>query len=247
MTDSTNEPLLRCKGLKKTFQKEKVPVHALRGVDLSVGYGESLGIMGASGSGKSTLLHLLGTLARPSEGEIYFEGHDVTRWNDRDLASFRNKELGFVFQFHYLLSEFSALENVMMPAFLKGETASNESEIKERALELLERVGLKDRLKHRPGELSGGEQQRVALARALMNRPKLLLADEPTGNLDSENEERVTRLLQEIHQEYGMTMIMVTHDHQLASKMKRCVTMEDGLLIGSREQVSELTKEESPT
>jgi lipoprotein-releasing system ATP-binding protein len=233
MTDLSNEPLLRCKGLEKTFQKEKVPVHALRGVDLSVDYGESLGIMGASGSGKSTLLHLLGTLARPSGGEIFFEGKNVTGWNDRDLANFRNKELGFVFQFHYLLSEFNALENVMMPALLRGDPAGSETEEKEKALELLKRVGLENRLKHRPGELSGGEQQRVALARALMNRPKLLLADEPTGNLDSENEEKVTRLLQEIHQEYGMTMIMVTHDHQLASKMKRCVTMEDGLLLGS--------------
>jgi lipoprotein-releasing system ATP-binding protein len=182
-------------------------------------------IVGASGVGKSTLLHVLGTLDLPTSGSLRFNGEELTRMTATRLAEFRNREIGFVFQFHHLLPEFTALENVMMPALI-GRIPRASSE--ERALEILERVGLSHRTTHKPGELSGGEQQRVALARGLVVRPSLLLADEPTGNLDSHTGEEIHKLFTELNEELGMTMLVVTHNPELAARMPRCLRMQDG-------------------
>jgi len=184
-----------------------------------------VGVVGASGAGKSTLLHILGTLDRPSEGKIYFEGVDLFSLTDKQLASFRNKRIGFIFQFHHLLPEFSALENVMLPAFIAG---ADKTDTEDKAKELLDEMGLKDRLKHKPGELSGGEQQRVALARALINGPDLVLADEPTGNLDSKTSNSMHELLNRINEERNQTFVIVTHNSNLAKRMERVVHLIDG-------------------
>lgn len=197
----------------------------LKGVDLVLQKGEMLGIVGASGAGKSTLLHVLGTLDRPTEGTVYFEKLDVFRFSDAKLAQFRNKKIGFIFQLHHLLPEFNALENVLIPALIAGMNRDNAMKKAER---LLDEVGLKERLNHKPGELSGGEQQRVAIARALMNDPDLVLADEPTGNLDSKTSDSVFHLLQRINQENKQTFVIVTHNNQLAEKMDRIVHLVDG-------------------
>jgi len=225
-------PLLSAKGVTRVFKKGKVEIPALQGVNLDVYEGETLAVVGASGAGKSTLLHILGTLERPTEGKIFFDGKDLTLYNDSDLANFRNQNLGFVFQFHYLLQEFSALENVMMPALIAGFSKKEEA-AKERAKALLDRVGLSHRLTHRPGELSGGEQQRVAVARALMNQPKLLLADELTGNLDRGNSENIRNLLLELNREFSVTVLIVTHDEKVAQSLERCVVLEDGKILDS--------------
>lgn len=200
----------------------------LNGVDLDLKAGETLSIAGASGIGKSTFLHLLGTLDRPDGGQLLFQGEDVFQYDHLKLAKFRNASIGFVFQFHYLLAEFSSLENVMMPALIKGDRRQQAAEAAE---SMLVRVGLQNRMSHKTGELSGGEQQRVALARALILRPLVLLADEPTGNLDKKNSERVHELLVELNREYNMTLVVVTHNQELASYMGRCVTIADGQLI----------------
>lgn len=219
------EPLVVVRNVAKSFPHEGRVVEVLRGVDLELATGEMVSVVGASGAGKSTLLHLVGTLDLPTSGEILYEGRDVTRLPASELARFRNASIGFVFQFHHLLPEFDALENVMMPGLIGGK---QRREMEPRARELLNEVGLGHRLTHRPGELSGGEQQRVALARALVMQPKLVLADEPTGNLDSKTSETIHELFFGINARYGTTFLVVTHSHELAQRMPRIVTMRDG-------------------
>jgi len=224
--------ILRAHHLTKNYQKGKEQIPVVKGVSLDIHAGDCIAIMGASGAGKSTLLHLLGTLDRPTQGEVFFGPKNLNLWkmSDEQLSDFRNRNLGFVFQFHYLLPEFSALENVMMPALIAG---VRRDEAEARARELLEFVGLNPRVEHRPGEMSGGEQQRVAIARAVMLKPKLLLGDEMTGNLDSENSRRVIDLLLGLNQKLGIAILIVTHDHDVASRMKRVLTMKDGKIISS--------------
>jgi len=220
-----DSPLVEVRSVTKEFVHEGNPVRILKGIDLTIEAGEMLCIMGASGAGKSTLLHLLGTLDLPTEGHILYDGEDVTRYSSARLADFRNRAIGFVFQFHHLLPEFSALENVMMPGQIRGEARKG---LKERAEGLLNDVGLESRMTHRPGELSGGEQQRVALARALAMNPKVVLADEPTGNLDSTTGTAMHELLFRLNEERGTTFLVVTHSQALAEKMPRVVRMRDG-------------------
>ena len=219
------ETLLRCQGVTKTYTKDGAAVEVLRGVDLTVQEGETLAILGTSGAGKSTLLHVLGTLEPPTAGQILYYGQDVTRFPGEKVSRFRNREIGFVFQFHYLLQEFTALENVLMPALIAGE---DREKFEERARALLTEVGLGHRLTHRPAELSGGEQQRVALARALVMHPRLLLADEPTGNLDSGNAQKVKDLFLELSKTRGVTIALVTHDEEIAKGFGRHLIMKDG-------------------
>ena len=221
----TSKPLVAVKDVWKKFIHEGNEVVILRGIDLVIEEGEMLAVVGASGAGKSTLLHILGTLDLPTKGTIAFEGKDLTRYSASQLASFRNQRLGFVFQFHHLLPEFTALENVMMPGLIRGES---QRALEKRAKELLDEVGLSHRIRHRPGELSGGEQQRVALARALVMEPKLVLADEPTGNLDSKTSEAIHKLFIDLNQRRGTTFLIVTHSRDLADRMARTVTMRDG-------------------
>jgi lipoprotein-releasing system ATP-binding protein len=223
----SEEPLLRLEGICKHFNSSGNRIDVLDTVDATVTRGERLAIVGASGIGKSTLLHILGTLERPDAGHLWVAGEDVFTLDDRRLAKFRNATIGFVFQFHHLLAEFSAIENVMMPALIQG---GSRRQAHEAAEAILVRVGLKARLHHRANELSGGEQQRVALARALVLKPALLLADEPTGNLDQHTGERVHELLLELNAELSMTMVLVTHNLQLAARMSRCMTLDDGKL-----------------
>jgi lipoprotein-releasing system ATP-binding protein len=204
-------------------------VEVLKGVDLTFPRGEKAAIVGASGVGKTTLLHILGTLDRPTAGKVFYEGKDIFTLNERDLAFFRNREIGFVFQFHHLLPEFNALENTMMPCLIQG---IPKKEAASRAEAILTLVGLKERLSHKPGELSGGEQQRVAVARALVLEPKVLLADEPTGNLDTKIGESVFDLLQEINQIKGVTLLVVTHNLKLAEKLSRQIQLFDGKALG---------------
>jgi lipoprotein-releasing system ATP-binding protein len=220
-------PLLVVEEVTKTFLHEGNNVQVLRGVNLGVDQGEMVCIVGPSGAGKSTLLHLLGTLDLPTSGSIRFEGKDITRYSSARLAEFRNSYIGFVFQFHHLLPEFSALENVMMPGRIRGESGKG---LMDRAASLLDEVGLSHRSTHRPGELSGGEQQRVALARALVMNPKLVLADEPTGNLDTGTSSAMHELLFRLNQSHGTTFLVVTHSRDLAGKMPRVVRMLDGTI-----------------
>jgi lipoprotein-releasing system ATP-binding protein len=213
----------------KEFTHGARVLEVLRDVNLTLREGERCTIIGASGAGKSTLLHCLGTLDLPSSGEIFFEGVDIVGLPPPALARFRNATIGFVFQFHHLLPEFSAVENAMMPALI-GRVPTRDA--RSRAEALLEAVGMSHRLRHRPGELSGGEQQRVAIARALVMRPKLLLADEPTGNLDTRTSDELHELLIRLNEEHRITMLIVTHNMELAREMPRIITMADGQLIG---------------
>jgi lipoprotein-releasing system ATP-binding protein len=219
--------LLEVRDLRKNYASGANRVEVLNGIDLDLEQGTTTALVGASGAGKSTLMHLLGALDRPSGGTVLFRGDDLFRKNDRDLAAFRNRSIGFVFQFHHLLPEFSALENVMMPALIaripKRDAASM-------ARTLLADVGLGHRLTHRPGELSGGEQQRVAIARALVLSPELLLADEPTGNLDMKTSDDVHALLNDLQLKRGLTLVVVTHNERLAAAMGRTVHLTDGRL-----------------
>ena len=219
--------LLRAEGICKNYGHGDAVVEVLRGVDLSVARGEMLAIVGASGSGKTTLLQVLGTLDLPGSGRLLFDKRDLTAMGERELSGHRNRNVGFIFQFHHLLPEFTALENVMMPGLIRG---MNLTELHKRALQLLERVKVDHRATHRSGELSGGEQQRVALARALVMQPRLLLADEPTGNLDSANGQRVFALLHELSRSLALSVVMVTHNQELARSMDRCLTLKDGVL-----------------
>ena len=219
--------LICARHLKKSFRNGGVSIDVLKDINFDLTAGETVAIVGASGIGKSTLLHILGTLDRPDSGTLLFKGDDVFHYDDVRLARFRNASIGFVFQFHHLLSEFSAVENAQMPALIQG---VNKQDAAEAAEAILVRVGLKDRLSYRVGKLSGGEQQRVALARALALNPAILLADEPTGNLDKGNSEQVHDLLLELNQELNMTLVVVTHNMELASQMTRRVTISDGRL-----------------
>ena len=229
-----SDNLLTVRSLSKSFTNGGARIDVLRDLDFDLSIGESVAIVGASGIGKSTLLHIVGTLDRPDSGQLLFKGDDVFAYDDLKLARFRNQFVGFVFQFHHLLPEFSAVENAMMPSLING--ASKPKAI-QAAEEILVRVGLKDRLHYRVGKLSGGEQQRVALARALVLNPAILLADEPTGNLDKSNSEQVHALLMELNQELSMTLVVVTHNTELASFMSRRVTIVDGRLAPVAESV----------
>ena len=219
---------LTVRDLCKSFDNRETRIDILKGVNLDMDAGQTLAIVGASGIGKSTLLHILGALDRPDSGAYFFDGDDIFVFDQIRLAQFRNDTVGFVFQFHYLLPEFSALENTMMPVLIKG---MRKKEAREIAEAMLVRVNLKDRLNFRAGKLSGGEQQRVALARALVLKPAMLLADEPTGNLDKRNSELIHDLLLELNDEFGMTLIVVTHNMELASYMSRTTTIVDGRLL----------------
>ena len=221
--------LIQVQQLFKSFGNGAKKVEVLRGIDLTFSQGEKAAIVGASGVGKTTLLHILGTLDRPTSGKVLYGGRDIFTLNEKELASFRNQEIGFVFQFHHLLPEFTALENTMMPCLIQG-TSKKEAAL--RAEAMLTLVGLKDRLPHKPGELSGGEQQRVAVARALVLEPKILLADEHTGNLDSKTGESVFALLQELNRMKNITLIVVTHNPNLAAQMPRQVILTYGKAKG---------------
>ena len=221
--------LIQVQKLFKSYGNGTKRVEVLKGVDLTFSQSEKAAFVGASGVGKTTLLHVLGTLDRPTSGKILYEGKDVYTLNAKNLAHFRNREIGFVFQFHHLLPEFNALENTMMPCLIQG---IPKEESVSRAEAILTLVGLEERLSHKPGELSGGEQQRVAVARALVLEPKVLLADEPTGNLDTKTGESVFDLLQELNQIRGVTLIVVTHNLRLAEKLSRQIQLIDGKALG---------------
>jgi lipoprotein-releasing system ATP-binding protein len=222
--------LLSVKELQKSFSEGGNEIHVLQGVNFDLAEGERLAVVGASGVGKSTLLHILGTLDRPTGGKILFGGKQLPLDDEAALCEFRNRQIGFVFQFHYLLPDFSGLENVMFPALIQG---IEPAQAKREAVQLLDLVGLTDRLSHRPGKLSGGEQQRVAVARAVILKPKLVLADEPTGSLDLRIGEEVQDLLFRLNEEHGIGLIVATHNRQFAKKIGRCVELREGRLAGT--------------
>lgn len=213
--------MIRIENLTKSFGDLKV----LKGVNLEINRGEVISIVGPSGAGKTTLLQLIGTLDKPDSGSIYFNGEELGRMSSRKLASFRNKHIGFVFQFHQLLPEFTAIENIIIPALIAGR---KREEAEKEAMELLDIMGLKERAQHKPAEMSGGENQRVAVARALINKPDVILADEPSGSLDSKNKEELHRLFFDLRDKFGQTFVIVTHDEGLASYTDRTIRMIDG-------------------
>jgi lipoprotein-releasing system ATP-binding protein len=221
-------PFVRIEGLAKTYLMGEKRLEVLRGLDLEIGVGELVALTGPSGAGKSTFLHLLGTLDVPTRGRVLFDGEDVFQRGEEGLASFRNETVGFVFQSHHLLPEFSALENAMMPALIRRVPRA---EARRRAADMLRQVGLGERLDHRPGELSGGEQQRVALARALCLSPRLLLADEPTGNLDPQTAEGIHALLVDLNASLRITAVVVTHNERLAEALPRRLRLSEGRLV----------------
>ena len=217
--------MIKISNLHKTFIKDGNKIHVLRGLNLDIPRGESLAVLGASGAGKSTLLHILGTLDHPTSGNITFGGVNVFAWNEEKISAFRNQKIGFVFQFHNLLPEFSSLENVMMPALINGMSAKEAEKL---ATSLLEEMDLSDRGTHKPGELSGGEQQRVAVARALIMNPDIILADEPTGNLDTETGKKVEDILISMNKMRQITLIVVTHNKALAERRSGSIGLKDG-------------------
>lgn len=230
--------LLQGQKICKIYDDGSDEVHVLNDVDFVIKPGEMIAIVGASGSGKSTLMHILAGLDKPSSGSVLFAGKDITEWSASQLAQWRNENLGFVYQFHHLLPEFSALENVAMPLLIRGDSATV---AKARAEELLTRVGLNNRFHHRPAQLSGGERQRVAVARAFANRPQLIIADEPTGNLDGDTADAVYQLMLELNREQRTAFIVVTHDEQLAAQLKRTERLQRGHLL-----TANVIAEESP-
>ncbi len=218
--------MIKAKNINKSYGQ----LHVLKGVDLHVGKGEIVSIVGKSGAGKTTLLHILGTLDSPDEGQLTIADETVNGFNSKELAAFRNKRIGFVFQFHHLLPEFSALENVCMPGFI---AKREQAEVEAKAKELLTYLGLKDRISHKPNQMSGGEQQRVAIARALINNPSVVFADEPTGNLDSATSDELHQLLFQLRKDFSQTFIIVTHNEELAKMSDRILEMEDGRIKAS--------------
>ncbi|MEO7990168.1 MAG: ABC transporter ATP-binding protein [Chryseolinea sp.] len=218
--------MLKATSIEKSYGQLKV----LKGIDFEIKSGEVVAIVGASGAGKSTLLHILGTLDMPDKGSVEIKGQNVFSQSSKSLAAFRNKSLGFVFQFHNLLPEFSALENVIIPGLISG---TSEKKVKDRAAELLKMLGLEDRIHHKPSELSGGEQQRIAVARAMINSPDLILADEPSGNLDSKNALELHHLFFQLRKEIGQTFIIVTHNEELSKMADRRITMADGMIVNN--------------
>jgi lipoprotein-releasing system ATP-binding protein len=221
--------LLSVRDLHKSFSEGGSEIHVLRGINLELAVGERLAIVGASGVGKSTLLHILGTLDRPTSGKIFFEGQELPLADEARLCQFRNRQVGFIFQFHYLLPDFTALDNVMFPALIQGMDAAQAKGEAERLLEL---VGLKERMRHRPGKLSGGEQQRVAVARAVILKPKLVLADEPTGSLDQRIGEEVQALLFRLNEEHKIALVVATHNREFADKIGRRAELRAGEIFG---------------
>ncbi len=227
-----NKPLLTINNVHKSYRTGKTSeLHVLKGIDLQIKEGEIVAVVGPSGVGKSTLLHIIGTLDRPTQGYVEIYGQDTSRFDESQLAQFRNQTIGFVYQFHHLLPEFTALENVIMPGLIAGKAMAG---LRKRALMLLERVNLSGRINHRPAELSGGEQQRVAVARALINSPKLILADEPSGNLDLASGEQLHRLLWDLCRQDGHSLIIVTHNLQLSEQADRVVELFDGAVKSQR-------------
>ena len=226
--NSNKEWVIQCRGLSKTFDESNMNVTVLKNVEFNVAVGERVAIVGVSGSGKSTLLHLLGGLDKPSAGEMIIDGVNIAKLNEAKKSHFRNKTLGFVYQFHHLLPEFSALENVAMPLMIRGDSVEK---ARQQATEILSDVGLKDRVSHKPGELSGGERQRAAIARAIVTKPKCVLADEPTGNLDGKTADHVYSMMLELNQSLKTSFIVVTHDESLAAKMDRVLRLDAGRLI----------------
>ena len=216
--------MIKLTGIHKSFGQLEV----LKGIDLHIKEGEFVSIVGASGAGKTTLLQIIGTLDTDNEGEVIINGVNIKKLSDKELSAFRNKQLGFVFQFHQLLPEFTALENVCIPGYI---ARRDSKEVEEKAKELLTKLGLQDRFHHKPNELSGGEKQRVAVARALINDPKLILADEPSGSLDSGNKKELHSLLRKLCNEYGLTILLVTHDNELAETSDRIIEMRDGMIV----------------
>jgi lipoprotein-releasing system ATP-binding protein len=220
--------MIEAVNLTKSFKMAGLELTVLKGINLTIGRGEMLAIVGASGAGKSTLLHILGTLDRPTSGTVLFEGQDLFQLSDQRQAEFRNRRIGFVFQFHHLLPEFTALENVCLPAYIQNRSAAD---VDGEARSLLKDVGLEHRLTHKPGELSGGEQQRVAVARALIQQPNLVLADEPTGNLDTHTGDALFNLMRSLNRARGITFVIVTHNEKLSAQADRIIHMEDGQIV----------------
>jgi lipoprotein-releasing system ATP-binding protein len=223
-----NSPLLEVIGLRKAYGSGSATIEVLKGIDLTIEAAETVAMVGASGAGKSTLLHILGTLDHPTAGQVRYDGEDVFAKGERSLASFRNRTIGFVFQFHHLLPEFTALENVMMPALIGGMARD---EAAGRAEALLADVGLRKRTTHKPGELSGGEQQRVAVARSLVLAPRFVMADEPTGNLDMQTSEEIHEMLMGLQRDKGVSLLVVTHNERLAERMGRTIRLVDGRIV----------------